>query len=96
MAKSYFRTISTIGPNEPSVIIREHDEKLANYLRYGYPASHVVVQDMAGKGRVKELDYEIEIKQMSTTSAVKNHDYVLVTVLCCEDKPKEGEKSDKY
>lgn len=80
----YFRTIQTTSPKEDQAA-REHAQKLENYLYYDWPTPGVP----AGKPK---LSYKREIKQMNTTSCVKNEWFIITTVLCCEDE--YGEDAD--
>lgn len=85
-SKPYFRTIKTQGPNE-DYVTRDHNQKLNNYQKYNWAAV-----DSELKDRVP-ITFDIEIKHMNLSSCMKNHDFVLVTVLCCEDE--YGEEGDE-
>lgn len=90
MAKKYFRSIETHGVDDP-IAIREHAEKLNNYIRFGWPATHDDLQ----KDRSMYLEpgyrhpYNIEIHHQTTTSWMRGHTVNILTVLCCSDEPNE-------
>ena len=86
MAKQYFRTIMTKDHREEDVA-RDHGQKLNNYLKYDWPVPDAQMTDMK---RVA-LPYEREVESQSTTSTVKNNEFILVTTLCCEDDHGEDE-----
>ena len=77
-SKPYFRNIKTQGPNEDAVA-RDHEQKLNNYQKYKWPVPDREIGDRL------PIVYDIEIEHMNTSTCMKNHDYVILTVLCCED-----------
>lgn len=96
MEKHYFRTIHSVGANDDAVV-RVHDEKLQNYLNYGWADTNDGTQKMFPQG--SPLNHRKEVHSQSTTSWLKAQNIHLVTILCCSDEPletKEQEEKEEY
>lgn len=81
---AYFKTIRTQG-TDVAIVTREHNEKLNNYLKYGNDvpdSQYVKLNELYRKADHKEP----EVEQMNSTMLINNFEYILTTILCCEDK----------
>lgn len=81
--KPYFRVIQTIN-TEARIAGPLHQEKLNNYLKYGEPFTNADIPPM-----MPLLSYEKEVKHESTSTAMKDHTFIITTTLCCEDEYEE-------
>ena len=91
MADQYFRTITTSGPGDPIALGQEHNQKLNNYLKYGYAGTDAQMTDQM-RSVTPTSTYKREVKSQSTAAAVvKINWYTIVTTLCCEDKDEDDD-----
>ena len=95
MSNTYFRVINTSHPKE-DVAVAEHTQKLNNHLLYDYAGTNA---DLGKLSQARQLiyGYKIEVHSQSTSTTVKNHDFVITTVLLCEketiaEQMREGEE----
>ncbi len=84
MSKQYFTTITTKDPAAETAL-RNHSEKLSNYLQYNYAGSNADKASIKVNGP-QPRTRGVEIHSQSTTMTVKGHDLIILTVLCCEDE----------
>lgn len=81
----FFRVIKTSLPDE-DLVRAVHEAKLNNYLKYGWP------EDVVSEAR-KAMPWNVEIESQSTAITMRNHNFVIVTTLCCENgEEKEEDK----
>lgn len=75
----YFTTIKTEDTNNDDAV-RIHNRKLNNYIKYGWDGVDVPRETIEGG----ELEGR-NVKDHSTSTTVKNFNYVICTTLCCDD-----------
>lgn len=85
----YSRSVITRGTDPEKVLIL-HTQKLGNYRKHGQFIDDYQKGNMTTAGRaLPEKPRNIEI--MNTFEVIHNHDFIISTILCCED-----EYADEY
>lgn len=80
MANQYFRIIQTINTEAKEAAVN-HEQKLNNYIKYGWPeTNNSLIKD------IQPLSYKREVVTQSTATAMKDHTFIITTTLCCEDE----------
>lgn len=90
MGRKYFRVIQTENTDE-KITASEHQQKLNNYLEYDYPATNA---ELSKNGPKEKTTIKRDVHHAPVTSTLKNHFFILTSVLCCEDE--EAEAGEKY
>lgn len=86
MAKHYFASISTTGFQDKfTETMREHTEKLNNYLNYGVALDNIQYGKLAEQYKGNAAIVR-EVKSHSTTMELYNKTWCISTTLCCEDE----------
>lgn len=85
MANYYFEVIITSQVGDEVTAGITHRQKLNNYINYGWA-------DTTVPANRQKLSKPIEVESQSTSTAMKNHNFVITTVLCCERNEERGEK----
>ncbi len=90
MANQYFRVIQTINTEAKDAAVN-HEQKLNNYLKYGWPETNSnLIKDMPA------LTYKKKVVSQSTATAMKDHTFIITTTLCCEDETFAEQKIEDY
>lgn len=87
MAEQYFKIIRTTSPQDRiEDAMRDHEEKLNNYVNYGVALPNSGYEKLANKplALVKK-----EVCHTGFSATVNNNTWYLVTQLCCEDEKNE-------
>lgn len=90
MASQYFRVIETMtsGPDETNIKIcrARHEQKLNNYMTYGQP---FIDADIPLNSTPLPKERAKEVESQSTSIALTDHRYIIITTLCCENEYEE-------
>lgn len=78
---AYFVTILTQNAQETTAV-GIHNQKLNNYLVYGIATT----DDLVGKNNYLKSEKKKEVKTQSVATTIKNNNFVITSVLCCEDE----------
>lgn len=82
MDRQYTVVIMSSDPT-PMIAVQSHREQLANYKKFGLDRKNADLQKMQN---LTPIPYMIKIYEMSTTSAVHGHNFVMVTTMVCENE----------
>jgi hypothetical protein len=91
MENTYFHIVKSQNPKE-EVAVKEHQQRLNNYLKYKFSGTDNEISSVT-KFDYSPRPYIVKVCSQSSSTCMKNHDFVITTVLCCEDEPK-GEKEE--
>lgn len=80
----YFITILTQNANE-IIAVSVHNQKLNNYLNYGA----ITTDELVVKNNYPKLSKKKDVESHSLSTTMKNNNFVLTSILCCEDEERE-------